>query len=278
MSESALLEVGFSPCPNDTFIFAALVQGLIPARRRYRFLIQDVETLNQRAFQSPLPVSKLSFATFALLTEVYQLLPVGAAMGYGCGPVLVARQEVDLRRARVAVPGRLTTAAFLLGLYSEVGEMVEMRYDQILPALRAGLVDAGVIIHEGRFLYAQQGLKLIKDLGTFWEEKTRSPIPLGGIFVLRALSQETKREICSDIKESLFWARERKEKVWPFIKEHAQEMSEEVIDRHLKAFVNRFTYQLGEEGLEAVRLFLEFAAQKGLIKEPPSDFLWADCS
>jgi len=208
MSGGTLLELGFSPCPNDTYIFGALALGLIRSRRSYRMIVEDVEALNQRALNAPLPVTKLSVAAFAHLLSRYQLLPVGAALGFGCGPVLVAREEgLHLEQVPVAVPGRFTTAAFLLRLYAPQVKLVEMRYDEILPAVLAGKVAAGVLIHEGRFVYAEKGLKLLKDLGAFWEEETKAPIPLGGIFVRRDLAPEVKRDVLADIRESLSWAR-----------------------------------------------------------------------
>ena len=276
MADQSVVRIGFSPCPNDTFIFAALVKNLIPLRRKYEAVIEDVETLNQRAFSEELPVSKLSFAAFARLLDYYQLLPVGAALGYDCGPVLVARKEIDLPKARVAVPGRWTTAAFLLSLYSPVGEMVEMRYDQIIPALKEGRVEAGVLIHEARFVYQKEGLFLLEDLGRFWQERTQAPIPLGGIFVSKKAPSSFKRDVCHDIRQSLSYARDNWEEIKPFIQKYAQEMDEEIIERHINTFVNRFTYQLGREGQRAVTLFLEWAAKKGLTSGRHQDFLWEE--
>ncbi len=275
MPGEEVLRLGFSPCPNDTFLFGPLVLGLFPARRRYQPLIEDVEALNQRAMREPLPISKLSFAAFVYLLDRYQLLPVGAALGFGCGPVLVAREEKPLS-GPVAVPGRFTTATFLLRLYDPEVPVVEMRYDQILPAVERGQVPAGVLIHEGRFVYAKRGLKLLKDLGAFWEEETGAPIPLGGIFVKRDLPSEVKRDVLLDLRQSLSLAQQDYEAVASWVRAHAREMEEGVIRRHIEIFVNRFTEDLGEEGRGAVRSLLEFAVKKGFIKTFPEDFLWEE--
>jgi len=279
MAGEEVLKLGFSPCPNDTFIFGALALRKIPLRREYALHIEDVEALNQRAAQAELHVTKLSFAAFAPLTHVYQLLPVGAALGFGCGPLLVSRApKVDVSRSRVALPGERTTAAFLFRVFfPEAQELVYMRYDEIIPALKAGEVEAGVLIHEGRFVYSRAGLHLQADLGRLWEETYQAPIPLGGLFVLRELPRETKRDVCLDIRESLSFARENWGQVFPFLKAHAQELEEEVIRRHVETFVNRYTYALGEEGRRAIDIFLELAAKRGLIKGFQKDYLWEAC-
>ncbi len=278
MSTKEILELGLSPCPNDTYLFGALVLRLFPTRLLYQPIIEEVEALNQRALKDPLPVSKLSFAAFVYLLDRYQLLPVGAALGFGCGPVLVAKEKGALNKGPVAVPGKMTTASFLLRLYAPHAEQVEMPYDRVLSAVKRGEVAAGVLIHEGRFVYAKEGLILLKDLGAFWEEETKTPIPLGGIFVRRDLSRETKEKIVYDLRESLALARQNEKALFPFIRTHASELEEEVIKQHIKTFVTPFTEDLGELGQRAVRSLLEFAVKRGLIKSFPEDFLWEETS
>ena len=268
--------MGLSPCPNDTFIFGALIKGLFSPRQNYAFFLEDVETLNQWALSSKLPVTKLSFGVFPEVATSYQLLPVGAALGFGCGPLLVAREEIsDLSRVRVAVPGLHTTAYLLLRLYAqELGPVVPLRYDRIIPALLSGEVEAGLLIHEGRFVYREYGLLCLEDLGRWWEEKTALPLPLGGIFVRRDLPVELKRAILEDLRESLFYARRYPEAVWDFILKNAQEMAPETIKKHLAAFVNDFTYDLGPEGRGAVSAFFVSLRERGFLSEELKDFLF----
>ena len=273
MAEGAALRFGFSPCPNDTFILGALVQGLVPSPCPLEFVIEDVEALNQRALAGELEVSKLSFGVFGRLLDTYQLLPAGAALGFGCGPLLVARKEVDLATARVAIPGLHTTAYLLLRLYApQVKEVVPLRYDQIMPAVSQGLVEAGLIIHESRFVYQDYGLKALVDLGAWWERCTKAPIPLGGIFVRRDLPEPLKAALTKAVSRSLAYAKKHRQKIWPFIKAHAQEMSDEVIEKHIRTYVNDFTEDLGREGRQAVRLLLEKAFHAGLIPSFGEDF------
>ncbi len=272
MSEEGLLRLGFSPCPNDTFIFFALATGKI-SFSPLDFVIEDVETLNQKALARELEASKLSFGVFGHVLNHYELLPVGAALGFGCGPLLVAKKEIDHAQARVAVPGLYTTAYLLLRLYApKLKEAIPMRYDQIMPAVAQGEVEAGLIIHESRFVYQEYGLRKILDLGAWWEEETGSPIPLGGVFVRRELPQRIKTSLVFAIRKSLQYAKENFSEALPFIKKYAQEMSDEVIKKHIKTYVNQFTEDLGEQGLRAVRILLEQASKKGLIPGFREDF------
>jgi len=279
MAKRKPLKLGFSPCPNDTFIFGALALKLIPLHHSYSLFIEDVETLNQRAFKKELDVTKLSFATFAMQTDTYQLLPVGAALGFGCGPLLVARKrELDLSLARIGIPGMMTTAAFLFRIFfPEAQNLICKRYDEIIPALKEGKIEAGLLIHEGRFVYKQEGLICLADLGRLWEKTYGLPIPLGGIFIKRTLPSPLKESVCSDIKESLYFAKNNSEKISDFIRSYAQELDQEVISCHLRTFVNEYTYHLGAKGREAVDLFLELAVKKGLIKVFQKDYFWEAC-
>ncbi len=273
MVKTTPLSFGLSPCPNDTFILGALVQGFVPPPVPLSFVLEDVEALNQKALAQELPVSKLSFGVFGHLLDAYELLPVGAALGFGCGPLLVAKKEVDLSRARVAVPGLYTTAYLLLRLYaSEIGAIVPRRYDEIMPAVAQGEVEAGLIIHEGRFVYQDYGLRALVDLGAWWENHTGAPIPLGGIFIQRNLPLGLKIGLLKAIRESLAYAQKNKVKLWPFIKAHAQEMADEVIQRHIETYVNEFTMDIGLKGKEAVSILLHKAWEKGLFPNFREDF------
>ncbi len=250
------LDIAFSPCPNDTFIFHAMINSLVDAGE-FRFTphLEDVETLNKLAFSRVYPVTKLSFYAYLLLKDSYSLLDAGAALGHGCGPLLVAGDNPpQLDRARVAVPGMYTTACLLLRLWRpEIKNIEAARFDAILPGVQAGRWDAGVIIHEGRFIYPAYGLKEIVDLGRWWEEKTRLPIPLGCIAVQRKEGIiKHKETLESLIRASLRYGMENPGASRGFIRENAREMDDSVIEEHIKLYVNSYTHSLESGGRAAV--------------------------
>lgn len=260
------LRFGFSPCPNDTFIFFGLAEGRIDLHPlRPEIFLADVEALNQRARQGLLEVSKVSISAVVHLLEDYALMRSGGAIGRGCGPLVVTRQPRDrafLQEASIAIPGRLTTAHLLLQMTGwHQGPCVEMPFDRIMPAVAAGEVDAGLIIHEGRFTYPQWGLHLLFDLGRWWEEETGLPLPLGGVVIRRSLGRLTAQMVEEKIRESLLYGRENPEEVWPYIVRHAQELTPEVIHSHIDTFVNDFSLHVDEEGERAIRVLLESAAR-----------------
>ena len=265
--------IGFSPCPNDTFIFCGLVQGHVPlsGRSLQPEILEDVETLNQWALEGRLDITKLSFHAFGHVSDRYVLLHSGGALGRGCGPLLVSSRRINpagLKEMRVAVPGKFTTAAMLLRLYAPgLKNIIMMRFDEIMPAIESGRVDCGVIIHESRFTYADRGLVLVEDLGAWWEKTSGYPIPLGGIAVKRSLGLDTIKEIDRAIKASILWARMNRRSCWPYIKEHAQELEDSVIDDHIGLYVNTFSENLGDEGMAAVNFFLEKGRQAGIFSE-----------
>ncbi|MFP5213586.1 MAG: 1,4-dihydroxy-6-naphthoate synthase [Acidobacteriota bacterium] len=265
-----VLQLGYSPCPNDTFIFYGLAEGAIDTSPyRFDITLADVEALNQRARLQALDITKVSIHAILHLLENYWLLGAGGAIGRGCGPLVVAREKLtmeELRDRPMAIPGRLTTANLLLQLTSmHRGPLIEMCFDQIMPAIAEGRVDAGVIIHEGRFTYPLLGLNLVLDLGAWWEGETGFPLPLGGIIMKRDLGSETARLVEDKIRESLRFAWKNSDAAWPYIREHAQEMEPDVIRSHIDMFVNDFSLNVGDEGERAVRFMLEAAArQEGL--------------
>jgi 1,4-dihydroxy-6-naphthoate synthase len=265
-----ILSLGYSPCPNDTFIFFALVHGRIPLPGlAFREHLADVETLNRLAGSGELDVTKISYHAFGHLRGDYALLRTGGALGRGCGPLLVARRPLppaELGRCRIAIPGRLTTAGLLLQLYGGADiQAVVLPYDRILPAVRDGEVDAGLIIHESRFTYQAYGLTCMVDLGHWWQELTGLPLPLGGILARRSLGPALIGTIEQAIGASLAWARRHPEETRAYLRQHAQELDDEVIDRHITLYVNDFSLDLGEEGLAAVRELLARAEKAGLI-------------
>ncbi len=253
------LTLGYSPCPNDTHIFGALALGLTRAPGvTFDIRLADVQTLNEWALEGRLDVTKLSFA--ALLTPPiaarYALLDVGAALGRNCGPLVVAREPFAaeaLRRKRIVTPGTLTTARLLMRLFTDDAPSAgELPFERIMPAVAAGAYDAGVIIHESRFVYPTFGLTRIVDLGEWWETTTGLPLPLGGIAIRQTLDEATRRAVTTAIRESLDYADARPEDVRPYIAAHAQEMSSEVQAQHIALYVNEFTRDLGEEGRAAI--------------------------
>ncbi len=261
------LSIGFSPCPNDTYIFSGLVSGYIPIAgwNLQPEKIEDVETLNEWALQGRLDITKLSFHALGHVLDEYVLLKAGAALGRGCGPLLVARQNVDsvnIAEMTVAVPGQYTTAAMLLKLYKPAWKnIIMMRFDEIMDAIEAGKVDCGVIIHESRFIYQDRGFALIKDLGVWWEETSGRPIPLGGIAVKRSLGRDLIEKIDKALKASITWARQNHELCRPYIFEHAQELEDSVINDHIGLYVNAFSEDLGAEGVAAIEFFLKKGRQ-----------------
>ncbi|BCS90276.1 1,4-dihydroxy-6-naphthoate synthase [Pseudodesulfovibrio sediminis] len=258
--------LGYSPCPNDTYIFHALATGLVQWPGELHVTLVDVEELNGKASRGELDVVKVSVAAAADILDEYVLLRAGGAMGFGVGPILVAGKEcalADLDGATVAIPGRKTTANLLFGLACrEAGisvKLKEMVFDEIMQAVEAGEVAAGVLIHEGRFTYQEQGLFRVLDLGAWWEEHTGQPIPLGAIAIKRALGEDTARAMNEAIRASLTIARDNPTIGAGYIKEHAQEMDDDVIKTHIKTFVTDYSMDVGEGGMAAVKRLLSEA-------------------
>lgn len=266
------LSLGYSPCPNDTFLFYALAHRRLDlSGLAFDIRLEDVETLNQAAERGEFAVSKLSFGALGHLQGTYGLLRSGAALGRGCGPLIVARPDFKpemLIDAAVAVPGMWTTARLLLGLYApEIRDLTAMPFDRIMPAVADGSVDAGVIIHEGRFTYPNHGLISIMDLGEWWEGRTGLPIPLGGIAVRRDLGADLADRIERAIRDSVAWAFDHPAETEDYVRAHAQEMAPEVVRQHIELYVNDFTLDLGSEGSAAVSALFDEARSKGFFPE-----------
>ncbi|MFZ2411266.1 MAG: 1,4-dihydroxy-6-naphthoate synthase, partial [Candidatus Methanoperedens sp.] len=235
--------IGYSPCPNDTFIFYALTHKKLKSDMEFSEILRDVETLNRMALHKELDITKTSFHAFGFLRDDYCLLHSGSALGRGCGPLLVAKASVpDLARSKIAIPGKMTTAYLLLQLFAPgIKNIVEMPFDRIMNAVSLGIVDAGLIIHEGRFTYPNYNLMKLIDLGEWWEEETGLPIPLGGILARRDLGAEVIREIDRTIKESVEYAFKNRAETRDYIKSNAQELDDDVIDQHIRLYVNDYT-------------------------------------
>jgi 1,4-dihydroxy-6-naphthoate synthase len=245
-------------------MFCALATGQITSSP-FDFAIQlhDVQTLNEQVMADAFDISKVSFHTYLRARGQYALLNTGAALGFGCGPLVIAQRADALdtpASARVAVPGELTTANLLLHLWKEdIGERVFLPYDQIMPALLRGEVDAGVIIHESRFVYEAAGLVALMDLGAWWEQETGLPIPLGGIVARRSLGEETHASVEAVIRQSIMRAQRDPQATREYVTRHAQEMDPTVLDRHIATFVNAFSLDLGEQGQAAVDRLADMA-------------------
>jgi 1,4-dihydroxy-6-naphthoate synthase len=274
------LTLGFSPCPNDTFIFDALVNKKIETGGfDFEPFLEDVETLNQWALQGRLDLTKISYGVLPLLMEQYELLDAGGALGKGVGPLLITRSGSDLiddpnpgagelltgesriNACRVAIPGMHTTAHLLFSLaYPHAHHKTFMVFSGIEEAVLSGQVDCGVIIHENRFTYRQKGLVKLLDLGEFWEAKTGGPIPLGGIVLKRGHDATLHRQVNELIKKSLEYAFRQYPALPDFVKQHAQEMDEQVMQQHIDLYVNDYSLALGNEGKKAVQTLINIAA------------------
>ncbi len=271
------LTLGFSPCPNDCFIFDALIHHKIDTEGiSFEWYLEDVETLNKRAFSaldenstSSLHITKLSYHAYAYLATPYVLLDSGSALGNNCGPLLISKKplnESDLLNAHIAIPGKYTTANFLCSLaFPKAQKKTEIVFSEIENAVLSGAVDAGLIIHENRFTYEAKGLKKIIDLGEFWESQTAMPIPLGGIVVQRNLPQALKLKVNRLIHKSIAYAFEHPNSSADFVAQHAQEMSEEVRNKHINLYVTKYSLNLGEKGRAAVELLFQRAQALGII-------------
>jgi 1,4-dihydroxy-6-naphthoate synthase len=264
------MNLGYSFCPNDTFIFYALTHGKIQLESRVSEVLEDVETLNQWALAGKLEMTKISYHAYAHVLDQYVALRAGGALGRGVGPLIVARQPLEsLAGKMVASPGRFTTAQLLLQLSqpSDV-KSVFMRFDQIMPAVERGEVDAGLIIHESRFTYPQHGLVELLDLGQWWEAETGLPLPLGAILARRDLPLERLQTLNRAVRSSLEYAYAHPLEPKAYIRQHANEMDEAVMQKHIDLYVNEFSLDIGDEGERAVRELFLRAAARGLIAKP----------
>jgi len=268
------LTLAFSPCPNDCFMFDAMVHGRIDVEGlEFDVHLADIEALNTAAFAGAVDVTKLSFHAYAYCADRYVLLDAGSALGRNCGPLLIskrpiARSEVSAGDLRIAIPGKYTTARFLLGLaFPAARNTSEVLFSDIEGRVLDGAFDAGLIIHENRFTYEAKGLKKIIDLGEFWEAETGSAIPLGGIVVNRRLPAAVQQRVNRVMRRSVEYAFAHRAASLPFVRAHAQEMSEEVMYQHIDLYVNEYSVDLGVDGRRAVEMLFTRARSAGVI--PP---------
>lgn len=291
------LTLGFSPCPNDTFIFDALIHHKIDTEGlEFEVFYDDVETLNHKAFTGQLDITKLSYHAFAYAAAKYALLDAGSALGFGVGPLLISNFEFsisDLEKGykndlvssrnnseienpkseiRIGIPGKYTTANFLLSLaFPNATNKQEIVFSGIEDALLSDEIDVGLIIHENRFTYQNRGLKKIIDLGDYWEKQTGCAIPLGGIVINRNLPLNVQHKVNRLVRQSVEYAFANPKSGLEYIRSHAQEMSEDVMYKHIELYVNKYSVDLGTEGRKAIELLFSTAKEKGIIPDLQSD-------
>ena len=270
------LSIGYSTCPNDTFIFDALINGKIDNQGfTFETILTDVEELNVKSFDESLDITKLSIFAYSQVADKYQILDAGSALGTKNGPLLISKKKINvyqLEKYKIAIPGKHTTANFLLtALFPNITDTVEMVFSDIIPAMERGDVDAGVIIHETRFTYQQLGFSKILDLGQRWERKTGLPIPLGCIAIRRSLPEEIKMQINTLIRKSIEQAFINPEGALPYCKKYSQEMSNEIMLQHIILYVNNYSLSLGDDGREAITTLYEYAHQLGLLESEPKN-------
>jgi 1,4-dihydroxy-6-naphthoate synthase len=268
------LKIAYSPCPNDTFVFEAWAHGRVPGAPRLDVTFADIDITNGMAERGEFDVLKVSYAVLPYVLDEYALLPCGGALGRGCGPLVLTRGPgADLGHATVAVPSERSTAYLLFRLWAAdvlpdgVGRVVVLPFHEIMPAVRDGKVDAGLVIHEARFTYQEYGLHCLADMGEHWENTTGLPIPLGAIIAKRSLGPELLGLLAESARASVRMAWDDPVASRPYVMEHAQEMDPAVADQHIGLYVNEFTADLGESGYAAVRGLLTRAAAEGLV--PP---------
>jgi 5,8-dihydroxy-2-naphthoate synthase len=268
------LTLGFSPCPNDCFMFDAIVHDRIDLEGlEFTVRMADIEALNAAAFAGDIDVTKLSFHAYAYCLDTYVLLDAGSALGRNCGPLLISKREIssnDVTRGdlQIAIPGKYTTANFLLSLaFPRATRKSQLLFSDIEGAVLDGTVDAGLIIHENRFTYAAKGLRKIVDLGEYWESETGAAIPLGGIVASRALPEDVQQTMNRIMRRSVEYAFANRTASLPFVRANAQEMSEDVMYQHIDLYVNDYSVDLGAEGRRAVEVLFERAKSLGVI--PP---------
>jgi 1,4-dihydroxy-6-naphthoate synthase len=271
------LTLAFSPCPNDCFMFDAVVNRRIDLEGlSFDIRLADVEALNRATFAGDVDVSKLSYHAFAYCADRYALLDAGSALGRGCGPLLISKRSIAPEQVaagdlRIAIPGRYTTANLLLGLaFPQATDKTELVFSEIESALIEDRFDAGVIIHENRFTYQTKGLRKIVDLGEHWETTSGAPIPLGAIVVKRALPRAVQDAVNRIIRRSVEYAFANPDASRAFVRAHAQEMDEAVMRQHIDLYVNGYSVDLGDEGRRAISVLFDRARAAALIPELPS--------
>jgi 1,4-dihydroxy-6-naphthoate synthase len=268
------LTLGFSPCPNDTFIFDAMVHGRIDTEGlEFDYFLADVEELNKKAIASVVDITKISYHAYPYVAQNYLILDSGSAIGYRNGPLLISKYDIgtsDLKRRKIAIPGKYTTANLLFSIaWPDAKNKVEYLFSDIDNAIMNEEVDAGLIIHETRFTYYRKGLHRLADLGEFWEQLTGLPIPLGAIVINRNIPEDIALKVNRILRNSLEYAYKDSFAAYDFVAGNAKDMDSTVMNNHIKLFVNEFSLELGEKGREAINGLFRIAGEKGVIPTLP---------
>ena len=268
------LTFGFSPCPNDTFIFDAMVHCRIDTEGlEFDFFLADVEELNRKALASEVYITKISYHAYAYVAENYMILDSGSALGQGNGPLLISKRRInpaDISEVRIAIPGKYTTANLLFSIFwPEATNKTEYMFSDIADALIKDKIDAGLIIHETRFTYLKKGLQKIADMGEYWEKLTGLPIPLGGIVINRNIPHDIALKVNRILRRSLEYAYKDSFASYDFVSSNAKEMDSTVMNNHIKLYVNEFTIHLGSKGRRAINELFRIASEKGIIPSLP---------
>lgn len=270
------LKIAFSTCPNDTFMFDALVNKRLKGLNfSLDVQLADIEELNKMTMEGAPDISKISYAAYPAISDKYQLLNAGSALGYKNGPLVISKRKIyhdELADTIMAIPGKMTTANFLLSiLFPEVKNKREYLFSDIEEAVLSNEIDVGLVIHETRFVYKEKGLKLVSDLGELWEKKFKLPVPLGGIVVRRDFPEEIKLDIQKKISESIQYAFNDRHASQQYIKQHAQELDDDVVNQHIDLYVNDFSVDLGKKGREAVEKLFSKGEKAGLFEVKNKD-------
>jgi 1,4-dihydroxy-6-naphthoate synthase len=276
VSSENKIQLGFSTCPNDTFMFGSLVQGLTAYNPSdFDLIMKDIEVLNTMAGNHQTSISKISFASYPFIADAYQILNSGSALGYKNGPILVSRYKIypdEVKDLHVAIPGKLTTANLLLEiLFPEVKQKTAFLFSDIEDAVMDKACDAGLIIHENRFTYRKKGLLQIADLGEMWEKEFDLPVPLGGIVIKRNMEDKQKKEFEKALADSIRMAFKDPKPIWAFIKKNARELDDGVIQAHIDLYVNEFSIDLGEKGKQAIRMLFQKGEERGILPGIPGN-------
>ena len=270
------LNIAFSTCPNDTFIFDAMIHQKIDTEGlEFNYILGDVEELNKLAFAGDIDITKLSYHAYLYIQDKYKLLNSGSALGYGNGPMLISKTKIypdEINDIKIGIPGKNTTANLLLSIaYPESKNKKEYLFSDIEEAVLSGEIDAGLIIHENRFTYQQKGLRKVIDLGEYWEKRTKQAIPLGGIVVNRNIPEDIQQKVDRVLKRSLEFAFNNPNEPYEFVRKYAQEMSQDVMYKHIKLYVNEFSLDLGEKGKKAINTLFDEAKKAGLVENVRED-------
>ena len=267
------LKIAHTPDADDAFMFYAMVEGKIPLNFEIEHFTEDIETLNRLAFEEDLDVTALSLHAYAYLDEKYRILSAGASIGDGYGPIVVAKKDIKLEGKKIAIPGRYTTAYLYLRLAVEDFEQVEIRFDKIMDAVKKGEVDAGLLIHEGQITYKDHGLVKVLDLWEWWFEKTKLPMPLGVNVISRKLPEDIQRKFLEDMKKSIEYALNHPDEAARYAMKYSRGMDFEKTKKFAMMYVNKYTYEMPESAVKAIKKLFEMSSKAGITKKPKLDIL-----